>query len=244
MKTRIHPALLTLLGILAWTQDISASTIVHTDKSSWKSQVLALTHAFQTEDFNDATLNAELTYRTRVGGVYQPEHGAGDDGGVWKDRVAKPSHHYAELTTTFEISGGAYAIGGNWDMTPAGHGSHVAISLLDVTGQVISSHEIPYLQGEFWGVVSDAKFSSVLLSSYHDANDLIQETYYLEDMVYSWDGPSPRASTQGTQAVVPLPAAFWLFTSSLMGLIGIGRWRNRPASLSGITSRGQLGNTE
>ncbi|EGV31345.1 hypothetical protein ThidrDRAFT_1967 [Thiorhodococcus drewsii AZ1] len=219
MSSRFFSIALPLLAALTWANTASAATIVVTDKATWETKILNLTHAFNTENFDDSTLNHELSYSTSAGGVYEPEIGAGDDDGVWKDLVAKPRGQYAKLTTTFEIFGGSYGIGGNWDLRPAGHGSHIEITLLDAAGLEIASHEIPYLKGEFWGVISDQKFSAVKFASYYGANNETQETYYLEDMVYS------RGDIMASATSVPLPAAFWLFTSSLLGLVGIGRWR-------------------
>jgi len=220
MSHRIFSIALPLLAALTGANTASAATIVVTDKAAWETQILDLTYAFNTENFDDSTLNNELRYNTSAGGVYEPEIGAGNDDGVWKDLVAKPRGKFAELTTTFEISGGSYGIGGNWDLRPAGHGSHIEITLLDAAGLEIASHEIPYLEGEFWGVISDQKFSGVKLASHYGGNNLTQETYYLEDMVYS------RGNIMASATSVPLPAAFWLFTSSLLGLVGIGRWRS------------------
>ncbi|MFD2110521.1 hypothetical protein [Thiorhodococcus fuscus] len=219
MSQRVFSIAVPLLATLTWASTVSAATIIVTDKAAWETQILDLTHAFNTENFDDSTLNSELSYSTGAGGVYEPNIGAGDDDGRWKDLVAKPKGPFVELTTTFEISGGSYGIGGNWDLSPAGHGSHIEITLLDAAGLEIASHEIPYLEGEFWGVISDQKFSGVKLASYDGANDRTQETYYLEDMVYS------RGDIMAAATAVPLPAAFWLFTSSLLGLVGIGRWR-------------------
>jgi hypothetical protein len=147
---------------------------LYTDRSSWEAAVVS----YQEENFDDATLNDGVTIDSDFGGsVAEPGYV-----GMWYDRVSKPPESILQ-ETTISFSSEIYAFGGNWDLAaPTGPGKGIIVSL---DGTPINSLTIDNDHaGDFWGVVSTVPFSEVLLQADGEPEG-IQETFTLDDMVYS-----------------------------------------------------------
>ena len=156
-----------LLGIalltFALTAGVLASpgTTIYVDKAAWEAEV----QNWQTEDFEDDTLNPGLSVVSDAGSI---------GGGLWNDQLFDPSQ-----TTTWTFDEPIRAFGGNWDCGPAGPGASIAVS---INGSWVYVGEIPNsYTGEFWGFVSDEEFTQVLLEA---GSGFGTETYTLDDMVY------------------------------------------------------------
>jgi len=173
---------------------------IYTDRSAWEAAVGGI---FLEEDFSDALLNPEIEAVSSVGLVDLSLTGVDGDLGLWSDQVAAPSQ-----TTTFNFEQDLYAFGGNWNLNyPGGPGTGIAVTLLD--GQIVSMGQIPnILEWDFWGFVTDAQFSGVLLTEGTQASGV--ETFYLDDMVY---------------APVPEPGTFLLLGFGLAGIAAYARKR-------------------
>jgi hypothetical protein len=182
-------ALLVIFGTanMASAYTVYDSNISATAEADWKTAV----GSWLTEDFNDATLNPEISVTTTVGSV---------GGGVWNDQVKLSPPQ----TTTFSFSPSIFAFGGNWDLTPLGPGTGIAV-LADgnPVGEISNDYD-----GGFWGFVSDSNFTNVLLQAGSGtASPFNQETFTIENMVYN---------------KVPEPAMLLLFGAGLLGL-GLAR---------------------
>lgn len=208
------------------TTSVQAATLqIYQDKSAWASNVGTVS----TEDFADNTLNAGLQIKTTQGQIDTAT-------GKWSD-VLSPDRQARQLQTVdsldsaiptdtngttlsqtrFTFSEAIMSVGGDWDTQPGGHGTKIWLTLLN-GGIEVLSQEIPHLNGTFWGLVSDLAFTDMVLTS--GTNAAIKETYFLDNLVYgSRNAPQTSANTVAT----PLPAAFWLFVSGLLGLISIKR---------------------
>ncbi|MHC4327069.1 MAG: hypothetical protein ACYSWW_02975, partial [Planctomycetota bacterium] len=151
---------------------------VYTNKANWEAAVVS----YMTEDFSDATLNAGVSIASDFGGsVAEPGYE-----GTWFDRVDDDTDLVTPglqpLETTISFSSDIYAFGGNWDLLPGAPGLGIVVSLDGTPVTLPVTIDNSYV-GEFWGVVSTVPFSEVLLQA--DGQDLVQETFTLDDMVYS-----------------------------------------------------------
>jgi hypothetical protein len=141
---------------------------VYTDRTDWLDAVATSLD----EDFDDATLNVGISVVSNMGGI---------GGGVWNDVL----NNQMNWETTWTFDPPIYAFGGYWDLTPFGVGGLVNVLIGGgVFGDVIS----PAGGVGFWGVVSDEPFAEVLLGC-AGAGANPQETYTLDDMVYSTEPP-------------------------------------------------------
>ncbi|MEQ9486286.1 PEP-CTERM sorting domain-containing protein [Coleofasciculus sp. F4-SAH-05] len=174
------------LSVLVLAPKADATNItVFTDKQAW---IDALDEPwFETEDFEDQTLNPGVSVISTVGKI---------QGGVWSDLI----NDSPLQTTTWkfeqpEIWDGINAWGGIWDLAgPGGRGSNIAATVtLLMDGQQLIDKEIPNtLQGDFWGFVSDTPFDQVILTE-GNLGGGHQETYTFDDMVYAQPAPEPSS---------------------------------------------------
>jgi hypothetical protein len=164
---------LVLVMVLIPTGIAAAATTVYADdQAGWE----AAAGSWATEDFNDATLNPEISVESDKGWI--------DVGGYWFDRPEYGTDDQTTWTFSEPISawGGTWYVGSGWT---GGPGSHLEVLLGD-TWETIGV--IPnYYDDQFWGFVSDAPFTQVRLTAYND--DGWRESYALDDMVY---GGTPR----------------------------------------------------
>ncbi|UCD63727.1 MAG: hypothetical protein JSW34_13460, partial [Candidatus Zixiibacteriota bacterium] len=140
---------------------------VYTDRTDWLDAVASSLD----EDFDDATLNVGISVVSDMGGI---------GGGVWNDVL----NNQMNWETTWTFDPPIYAFGGYWDLTPAGVGGLVNVL---IGGGVFADVISPAGGAGFWGVVSDEPFAEVLLGCAGASNP--QETYTLDDMVYSIEPP-------------------------------------------------------
>jgi hypothetical protein len=169
--------------VLALAGTAGAAQTVYTGFDAWKTAV----GWFATEDFSDATLNYGVSVLSGNGSVV---------GGEWSDRVV-PSG----ATTTWSFAEARTAWGAEfWDLAgPGGAGTGIAVFL---DGAWVA--EVPNsTSNTFWGVVSTTPFQKVWLTAGTQSGS--QETYTMDNMVYSANGPA-----------IPAPGAI------LLGMIGTG----------------------
>lgn len=162
----------------------AASFTVFTDQTAWEA---AVGGTFFTEEFDDNVFE-DFSVVSTVGEV---------NNGLWEDQI-----NDAPLQTTeWQFDKGITAWGGQfWDLAgPGGPGSGIKLTfdLLDGTTQTLGTEMSRFLSGDFFGVVSDERFDTVLLTEGTQSG--VRETYRMDRMVYA----------------VPEPA-------SVLGLLGIG----------------------
>jgi hypothetical protein len=148
----------------------SAGTTVYDD--DWPGWNAAVGGVYITEDFNDATLNPELSVVSTFPGYIS--------GGVWWDRLVYNTA--PKTTTTWIFAVPVYAFGGTWNLGgPGGPGSNIEVL---INGAWVSVGVInrSYIN-RFWGFVSDVPFTQVRLQAYNGEGWC--ETYELDNMVYS-----------------------------------------------------------
>ena len=193
------------LGVsLLTVASAQAATITfYTNAAAWQ----AAAGASLTETFNAGTIvTPGLSVSSTVGTI---------SGGQWSDRLVPNG-----ASTTWSFAGGADAFGGNWDLTPGGAGTGIALTLTFFNnGQQVGSQEVPNaFAGGFFGLTSDVVFSSILLTAGTQGG--AAETYRFDNLVFS------------PASAVPLPAALPLFASAL-GLGGlVGYRRKRKAAIA------------
>jgi len=200
MKTRIRTGLgmMALAGMLfAVIPSAEAVTFtVYSNKTAWTN---ALSTSVMTENFSDATLNSGLS-------VASGFSSAGVSGGEWYDRANDPG-----LLTTWSFGSSIHAFGGNWDLATNGAGTGLQLKIL---GNLISPQIPDSSTGQFFGVIADTGFSSVIVQEGTQGGNM--ETYYLDDLVYSYY-ETPNANNP-----VPEPGTMLLFGT---GLAGVVAWR-------------------
>ena len=198
MKTRLGSGLtmMALAGMLfAGTPSAEAVNFtVYTNKTDWTN---ALSTSVVTENFSDATLNSGLSVVSGFGS-------AGVSGGEWYDRADAPG-----LFTTWSFGTSIYAFGGNWDLATNGAGTGLQLKIL---GNLITPQIPDSSTGQFYGVIADTVFSSVIVQEGTQGG--ARETYFLDNLVYSF------YETQNNP--VPEPGTMLLFGT---GLAGIVAWR-------------------
>ena len=162
----------------------AASFTVFTDQTAWEA---AVGGKFFTETFDDNVFE-DFSVVSTVGQV---------NNGLWKDQI-----NDAPLQTTeWQFDKGITAWGGEfWDLAgPGGPGSGIKLTLglLDGTTQTLGTEMTNSLSGDFFGIVSDELFDTVLLTEGTQSG--WRETYNMDRMVYA----------------VPEP-------TSVLGLLGLG----------------------
>ena len=189
---KISVILFALMMIFGTANMASASFTVYTVQSDWETAV----GSWLTENFNDGSLNYGIN------GIAS-DFGGSIGSGVWYDRVIPGTSPGGPATTSITFNPNIYAFGGTWDLAgPGGIGTNIAVSYdgTDV-GQILGT-----TSGTFWGFVADTTFSSVLLAAGNSSENAsaVQETYTLDNMVYSGKAPEP--------------AMLLLFGAGLLGL--------------------------
>lgn len=184
------------VGTAAPVQAAPTVTVYDQDESGWKAAVVN----WETEDFDDATLNPGLS-------VTATWLNAGISNGEWHDRLVAAGEYdpytgqWGPTTTTWTFTEPIYAFGGIWDPgVPGGPGTSIKVS---IGGSWIFVGVIPgdYMN-EFWGFVSDVPFTQVLLEPYSSLTGWC-ETYDLDNMVYSL--------AQGVKITLPSAGdTFWI----------------------------------
>ena len=155
-----------------------AAQTVYTDFSAWQAAV----PGFGTEDFSDAVLNYGISVSTGNGSIAL---------GQWSDKIVDSTQ-----TTTWIFPEARTAWGAQiWDLTPGGTETGLYVWL---DGAPAPSPIANSTAGTFWGVTSTVPFLKVWVTT---ATGLGQETYKMDDMVYS---------------AIPAPGAI------LLGMIGTG----------------------
>jgi hypothetical protein len=155
----------------------------------------ALGGQFLTEDFAGGQLNnSGVSYVSTSSGHINPAQEN------YQDVLAHESA--TEPMTTWSFSPEITAYGGDWTLGgPGGSGNSLQVYVdSDYVGYISNSYS-----GGFWGFISDTPFSSVELIGGSGSN---QQHYSLDNMVFS---------------PVPVPAAVWLFSSGILGLVSIVR---------------------
>jgi len=172
----------------------SASTTIYDgDQSGWEAAV----GDWLTEDFNDTTLNPEISVVSDYGEIVY---------GFWYDELYYSGGPTSFTTWTF--SKPIYAFGGTWDLGSTwsdefgrrvgGPGSNIEV-LINGTWESVGVIDRDY-EWEFWGFVSDVPFTQVRLQAYNDEGWV--ERHRLDDMVYS---ALPQYLTGGGQIVTDNP---------------------------------------
>lgn len=180
----------------------ATSFAFYDNRAAWESALLN----WNTETFDDATLNAGLTLTSN-----NPYYTSGVSGGVWNDRLQEGT------TTTMTFNGPILALGGDWNLAvPGGPGTGIASTIelfLSSATESVSQQISRDLNG-FWGFIVQPSTSlfdvfRMTIGSYSGA---WAETYTLDNLSY----------TANVNAV-PLPAAAWLFGSALLGMGALRR---------------------
>jgi hypothetical protein len=156
-----------------------AATITFFDsRPNWEAAVGGL---FEEEDFDDGLVNAPgLSVSSTVGAV---------NGTFWDDQV----NDVPLQTTEWFFAKPVRGFGAFFDLTPNGPGEGIefTISLLGGGTQLLAQEVLNSFAGEFFGFTSDVAFTSVLFTQGTQPSG-IQETYSLDDLVYS---PVPEVSS-------------------------------------------------
>ena len=190
---------------------------IYTNKDAW---INAVGEIF-TEDFNDSQLNEGVSFVSSESGGINPNFG------YYHDVLTSYSQNNPQTVWTFTPQIIAY--GGTWTLGgPGGSGNSLGVYINDFkVGSISNSYN-----GEFWGFVSDTKFSEVMLIGGTGRN---QQIYKLDDMVYSMIAAGDSALmgyssdifsgtyTMNSNVVQnPVPPSVLLLGS---GLVGLGFWR-------------------
>ncbi|XOF34083.1 MAG: hypothetical protein ACL93V_01935 [Candidatus Electrothrix sp. YB6] len=184
------------VSLLAGAVESNADITVYTDKAAWEAAVADLEGecTVTTEDFEgvlehgwsvDSTYNNPNIDPVCTGTVLcNPARTARTVNGEWYDRLVNRSGddgYYSDTLWRFAKGGeGAYAFGGDWDLTVEGYGSEIEVC--DKNLQCKAVPTLPNTLNGFWGLVSTAPFTDVLLWTVGG-----QETYTLDNMVIAFD---------------------------------------------------------
>ena len=160
-----------LLLVSVATAANAATITTYTDRLLWDA---ATSGPVFTEDFNDMTLNCTLTILSDAGAI---------GGGLWNDRVTLVGGE----TTSFNWSQPVFAAGGTWDLSPAGPGHGLALTVELVVGGQQFAYEIPNsTAGTFVGFTSDAPIEALIVTA--GTQPAVAETYSLDGLVYEEGG--------------------------------------------------------
>ena len=186
-----------LLVCLVSASAVSAATIdIYTDKTEWEA---AVSGSYFTEDFSDDILNDGVSYVSSEDAGINPAN-------EWFHAVLT-SFSANEPSTTWSFDTPIVAYGGTWTLGgPGGSGN----SLKVYTDGSQAGTIINDTNNDFWGLVSDTPFTTVLLIG---SNGTQQQIYFLDDMVYS---------------PVPEPAGVLLMLLASLGVLGPSRNRRSP----------------
>ena len=145
-------------------------TVYDQDRPGWESAVVV----YDEEFFTDAILNPGVSVVSTVGYVDTTNE-------LWHDALECPA---GTTSTIWQFATPIRGFGGNWDPgVPGGPGARIAVA---VNGSWVSVGEISEnYTGEFWGFVSTAPFSQVLLIAGSNCGSAVRETYELDNMVYA-----------------------------------------------------------
>ena len=171
MKKYIFPivfaALIATMGLGNAGQASAVSvTEFYNDKPGWET---AVSNTFTLEDFDDGALDPGVSVVSTVG-VFANNQ--------FEDRISSTQ------TTTWTFDNPISGWGGDFDCTPGGAGTGIAIKLengamFDVVTEIPDT-----CAGEFYGFVSDMPFTSVMLTEGTQGGSA--ETYHFDNMVYSF----------------------------------------------------------
>lgn len=190
-------AFVIVFALLLAASPLNGAYLVYTSKSSWISNVGGV---YQTEDFNDMTLNPGISFVAPYGGITPP---------VFSDWVSR-----GEGYTFFHFATPMKGVGANWDLTPFNSGQGVQIRLYYTTEDDEDLRfELPNdADGDFFGVVSDIPIGAIRITGGTqpyvggENSDYAEERYTADDLVYSpFGGEDPPPVGE-----VPEPATMLL----------------------------------
>ncbi len=185
-------ALAVPLGLAASSM-VGAGAIFTVYDASEQDQWQSAVGSWETEDFNDSTLNDGLTVASDGGSIYPPNQ-------RWEDQVGENSSPPpTTLTTVWNFSEPIVAFGGYWiDLYGPGGGLSIVVDGLYsvLFGPTLGPESPPYL---FWGFVSSEPFTTVTIQLAGLGPPV--ETYALEDMVYVYANRPPVADAGPDQTV-------------------------------------------
>ena len=165
---------------LSFFHSANAAITTYTSESAW---VAAVTE-FYNEPFDSTGLLATTGVTTTTGSIGAAR--ANLSGSVWTDSLSGTS------TTTFSfIPSDLIGLGGTWDTAPGGEGTGLIITLNLVGGGTASTSTFGPLDGGFFGVTSDERFTSMTISA--GTNSGVAETFDLDDLHFAVPEPATMA---------------------------------------------------
>lgn len=185
LRLLLAVALAVSLGFAASSM-VAADPIFTVYDASAQDQWQSAVGSWETEDFDDSTLNDGVTVASGGGSISVSNQ-------RWEDQVG------GTYTTVWNFSQPIVAFGGYWiDLLGPGGGLSI---IVDGSYGVLSS---PYLGSEsppysFWGFVSSEPFTTVTIQLAGSGAPV--ETYALEDMVYAYANRPPIADAGLNQMV-------------------------------------------